>query len=109
MKIRRNDTVKIIAGKDRGSVGKVLSVVKDGQRVVVEGLNLVKRHTRANATNRTGGIIEKPAPIHVSNVALVTPDGNPTRVGYRFEATDAADGGKPRKVRYSRKFDRVLD
>lgn len=106
MRIRKNDMVKVIAGKDRGKTGKVLSVIEGGKRVVVEGINIVKRHSRPDAQNRTGGIVEKPAPLAISNVMLLAPqDQQPTRVSYRFEEAD----GTRRKVRYSRKLDRVLD
>jgi large subunit ribosomal protein L24 len=88
MKIRKNDEVIVIGGKDRGKTGKVLKVDPASQRVWVEGLNLVKRHQRpeqvrgAQRSEQVGGVIEKPGPIHVSNVALVDPkDGKPTRVG----------------------------
>lgn len=113
LKIRKGDTVEVIAGKDRGKRGTVDSVDRERQRVVVEGVNVVKRHTKArppattsSSANRpqpTGGVIEKPAAIHVSNVALVSPaSGKPTRVGYRV-----ADDG--RKVRVSRRDDVDLD
>ena len=113
LKIRKGDTVVVLAGKDKGKRGIVERVDRDAQRVVVEGVAVVKRHTKvrppANAAqaNRQqqpqGGVIEKPAPIHVSNVALVSSaSGKPTRVGYRL--TD--DG---RKVRVSRRDDVDLD
>ncbi|MCW2960440.1 MAG: rplX [Thermoleophilia bacterium] len=114
LKIRTGDTVEVLAGKDRGKRGTVNSVDRNTQRVVVEGVNIVKRHTKArppattaSAANRqqqpSGGVIEKPAAIHVSNVALVSPaSGKPTRVGYRV-----ADDG--RKVRVSRRDDVDLD
>jgi large subunit ribosomal protein L24 len=113
LKIRKGDTVVVITGKDRGKRGIVERVDRETQRVVVEGVAVVKRHTKvrppANAAqaNRQqqpqGGVIEKPAAIHVSNVALVSPaSGKPTRVGYRL-----ADDG--RKVRVSRRDDVDLD
>ena len=77
--IRKNDTVKVIAGKDKGAVGKVLQVLRKRQRVVVEGINIVKKHLKPNSARKEapeGGIIERPAPIHVSNVALVCPSCN---------------------------------
>lgn len=81
MKIRTGDKVIIIAGNDRGETGKVTWVAPDSQRVIVEGIRRVKRHMKHRAGVMTpGGIIEKSAPIHVSNVALVDKDGNPTRV-----------------------------
>lgn len=82
--VRRGDTVLVITGKDRGKKGKVLRAIPDRWRVIVEGVNLVKRHQRPTRQVMQGGIIEKEAPIHVSNVMLVCPRcGSPTRVGRR--------------------------
>jgi len=82
MKIRRFDQVQVIAGEDKGKKGKVLKVFPDTQRVIVEGVNFVKRHSRARP-GRQAGIVEREGPIHVSNVMLIDPaDGRPTRVGY---------------------------
>jgi large subunit ribosomal protein L24 len=69
--VRRNDQVEVIAGKDKGRVGKVLRVIRDSDRVVVEKINVVKRHTKPSMANQQGGILEKEAPIHVSNVMLI--------------------------------------
>ena len=88
LKIRRDDTVVVIGGKDRGKTGKVLRVDPKKQRVYVEGLNMIKRHQRPSALNPNAeaGVIEREAPIHVSNVALVDPkDNKPTRVGIKRE------------------------
>ncbi len=85
-RITKGDEVVIITGKDRGKTGKVLEVHPAQERVVVEGLNLVKRHTRPRPPNEPGGVIEKPAPIHWSNVALIDPKQNlPTRVRFVTE------------------------
>jgi large subunit ribosomal protein L24 len=88
MKVRTGDQVKVITGKDRGKTGRVLRVDPKRERVYIEGMNMVKRHTRARAVPDTrgetvgGGVIEREGPIHVSNVMLVDPkDGKPTRVG----------------------------
>jgi len=70
-RIRKNDKVKIIAGKDKGKIGKVLKVVRKKRRVLVENINIMKHHTRPNAQNRQGGIIEREAPVHWSNVMLM--------------------------------------
>jgi large subunit ribosomal protein L24 len=86
MKIRKDDEVIVIAGKDRGKTGKVLRVDRKAERVFVEGLNMIKRHQRPNPANPNAqvGVIEREAPIHVSNVAIVDPkDNKPTRVGTR--------------------------
>jgi large subunit ribosomal protein L24 len=88
MKVKKDDTVLVIAGKDKGAKGKVLKVYPDRDRVLVEGVNAIKKHT-AISTNqrgaRSGGIVTQEAPIHISNVMVVDSDGNPTRVGYRVD------------------------
>lgn len=100
-RIRKGDTVRVIAGKERGKEGKVIGFTHDGQRVLVEKLNIVKRHTRPTQTNQMGGIIEKEAGIHISNVMPLTPSGQPTRV--QFVDRDG------KKVRFSKKHDEILD
>src|SRR6478752_6480765 len=88
MKVKKGDTVLVIAGKDKGSRGKVLSAIPREDKVVVEGVNRVKKHTRIRTTQRgskTGGIVTQEASVHVSNVMVVDPDGAPTRVGYRVD------------------------
>jgi len=109
--IRKGDHVKVIAGKDRGVEGKVLQVLTDRDRVIVEGVNLVKRHRRATQAGEEAGIITAEAPIHVSNVALlVEVDGEKatTRVGHRREAVtktrpDGSSYPAERSVRIARK------
>jgi large subunit ribosomal protein L24 len=88
MRVRTDDEVVVISGKDRGKTGRVIDVDPARQRVFIEGLNIVKRHQRPTpGTNQPGGVIEKPGPIHISNVALVDPkDGKPTRT--RVEERD---------------------
>ena len=82
MKIRKNDTVMVVAGNDRGKTGKILKVFPQLNRVIVEGINMRKRHTKANQKNPQGGITEKEAPIHASNVMILDPKSNePTRIG----------------------------
>ena len=89
LKIRSGDHVKVIGGKDRGKTGRVLRVEPRTNRLYVEGLNMVKRHTKphqvagAHTEQRLGGVIEREGPIHVSNVMLLDPKGNPTRVAIR--------------------------
>ena len=92
-KLKRNDLVVVIAGKDRGRQGKILRVYPTRSRVIVERVNLIKRHTRPNPSkNIAGGISEKEAPIHISNVMLVDPDrGTRTRIGRRRDADGAAE------------------
>ena len=101
-KIKKGDRVVLLAGKDKGKQGSVLRVLPKEERVVVEGLNMVQRHTRPTQTDPQGGIKHKEAPLHVSNVALVDPkSGGPTKVGFRME------GGK--KVRFAKKSGEVIN
>jgi large subunit ribosomal protein L24 len=102
--IRKNDTVLVRVGKDRGKRGRVLRVVADENRLVVEGVNMIKRHTRPNPQkNIKGGIVEREAPIHASNVMIVDPDTNEaSRIGIQ----SLPDG---RRVRISRKSGTVVD
>jgi len=101
--VRKGDTVVVIAGKDKGKRGKVIRVIPAEQRVVVEGVNKVKRHMRPNPQLQQGGIIEKEAPLHSSNVMLVcTKCDRPTRIGRRINA----DGVK---VRVCKKCGEVID
>ena len=102
--VRRNDTVIVIAGKDRGKRGRVLKLLPERNRVVVEGVNLIKRHTRPNPSrNIKGGVVEREASLHASNLQLVCPEcGAQTRVGRRL----LGDG---RKVRICLKCEGVVD
>jgi large subunit ribosomal protein L24 len=99
MHVAKDDTVVVLAGKNRGKMGRVLRVIRKQNRVIVEHVNVVKRHTRPNpAKGVQGGIVEKEAPIHISNVMLVDPSsGKPTRVGHKW----LADGKKVRIARRS--------
>jgi large subunit ribosomal protein L24 len=108
LKIRRDDTVRIIAGKDRGKTGRVLRVDPEKQKVFVEGANIIKRHLKPRTLRDTqraqemGGIVEMEGPIHVSNVMLIDPDsGDPTRIAIRRE------GGK--RVRVAKKSGKEID
>jgi len=95
--IKKGDTVRVIAGDNKGSEGKVLEIRKDKDRAIVEGVNLVKKHTKPNAAHPQGGIIEQEAPIHISNLQLIDPkSGQPTRIGRRQN-----DQGK--LVRYAKR------
>ena len=101
-RIRKGDRVVCISGKDKGKSGIVMEVHPREQRVLVEGLNIVKRHTKPRPPNEPGGVIEKPAPIHLSNVALIDPkDNRPTRV--RIEVKDGE------RVRVAVRSGEVLD
>ena len=107
MNIRKGDTVKVIAGKDKGAQGKVIRVLREEQRLIVEGVNRVSRHTKAVSQGGTGGIVTAEAPIHVSNVMLVEGD-TVTRVGFRRDEVtkrrpDGSTYSAERSVRVSRK------
>ncbi len=102
LKIKKGDTVIVIAGRDKGKKGEVLKVMPKENRAIVKGVNMVKRHQKPTA-NSAGGIITKEAPIHISNLAHVDPkDGKPTRVGFKI-----LDDG--RKVRYAKRSGEVID
>lgn len=101
-KVRKGDRVVVLAGKDKGKTGEVLQSLPKENRVVVRGVNMIKRHQRGTAAQQ-GGIIEKEAPLHVSNVAHIDPkDDQPTRVGFKV----LEDG---RKVRYAKRSGEVID
>ena len=102
LKIRKGDRVKVIAGRSKGKVGDVLRVLPAEQRVVVSGVSVIKRHTKPSRTD-SGGIIEREAAIHVSNVALLDPKSDkPTKIGFKF----LEDG---RKVRFARASGETID
>ncbi len=106
IRIKKNDTVKVIAGRDKGKTGRVLEVIAETGRVLVEHCGMAKRHTRPNPAKQIkGGIAERESPIHVSNVMLLTPGGIPTRIGTKVEV----QGNKTRRVRIARKGGEVLD
>ena len=101
-RVRKNDNVVVLSGRERGKQGKILRVLRKDARVLVQGVNMVKRHTRPSQTT-PGGILEKEAPIHVSNVALLDPKlGKPTRVGTKTLKDD-------RKVRFAKRSGEVID
>lgn len=104
MKIKRDDKVVVIAGKDKGKEGKVLLVDRKNNKVTVEGVNQVKKHQKPNAVNHSGGIITKEAPIDASNVMYLH-NGKPSRLGYKIEEID----GKKIKKRIIKKTGEVID
>ena len=104
LKVKKGDTVLIIAGKDKGARGKVIQAYPDANRVLVEGVNRIKKHTKVSTTQRgakTGGIVTQEAPIHISNVQVVDGDNKPTRVGKRVDS-------EGRNVRVSRRTGKDL-
>ena len=100
LKIKTGDTVRVIAGDHKGSEGKVLTVLIDKNKAIVEGVNMIKKHMKPNAQNPQGGIVEKEAALQISNLSLINSKGEATRVGYRTE-----DG---KKVRYAKKSNEVI-
>ena len=107
IRIKKNDMVRVIAGRDKGKTGRVLEVDRNTGRILVEGVMMVKRHTRPNPSRQVkGGIAEKPMPIHVSKVMMLNSAGEPTRIGYKLES---AGGDKVRRVRVARKGGDTLD
>ena len=100
MKIRKNMIVKVISGNNKGKEGKVLFVSTKKSKVLIEGVNLVKKHTKPSAQNPQGGIQEMEAPIQISNLTLLTSDGQATRIGYRMEGDQ--------KVRFAKKSNEVI-
>jgi large subunit ribosomal protein L24 len=102
LNIQRNDRVEVIAGSDRGKQGRVLRVIPEANKVLVEHVRIVKKNVRPNPQkNIKGGIAEQEAPLHVSNVMLVCPNCGPTRVGHKFEGD--------KKVRVCRKCDQIIE
>ena len=100
MKLKQGDNVKVIAGDQKGSTGKIIKIYKIKNTALVSGVNTVKKHTKPNNNNPKGGIFEKELPIHVSNLSLLTKDGKQTRIGYKIE-----DG---KKVRISSKTKEII-
>jgi large subunit ribosomal protein L24 len=101
MKILKNDTVLVITGNDRGKTGKVLKVFPKKNRIIIEGINIRKRHTKPSQKNPQGGILEKEAPIHVSNVMILDPKTNePTRLGSQVILDEKT--GKKKRARISK-------
>ncbi len=107
MKIRKNDNIIVIAGNSKGSTGKVLKVFPKQNRVIIEGVNIRKRHTKPSQDNQNGGIIEKEAPIDVSNVMILDPKSNePTKIGSKIIIDDKTS--KKKIVRVSKKSGEML-
>ena len=100
LKIKSGDTVRVITGDHKGSEGKILKVLIDKNKVIVEGVNMVKKHMKPDAQNPQGGIVEKEAPIQISNLSLLTSKGETTRVGFKMDGDN--------KVRFSKKSNEVI-
>ena len=105
-RLKKDDTVKVIAGRDKGKTGRVLHVDREAGKVLVEGVSMVKRHTRPNPSRQIkGGIAERESPIAISNLMILTSGGVATRIGYRMETTGTA----ARRVRIAKKGGEILD
>jgi|TARA_B100001063_G_C16308048_1_gene331578 large subunit ribosomal protein L24 len=100
LKIKTGDTVRVIAGDHKGSEGKIIKVLLEKNKVIVEGVNMVKKHMKPSAQSPQGGIVEKEASIQISNLSLLTSKGETTRVGYKME--------EGKKVRFSKKSNEVI-
>jgi large subunit ribosomal protein L24 len=99
--IKKGDIVKVIAGDSKGQEGKVLRIIVEKNKAIVEGINMVSKHTKPNAKNSKGGIVKKESPIHVSNLMVIDNSGKPVRIGRKSDA-------KGNKVRYSKKSGEVI-
>jgi len=100
IKLKSGDTVKVVAGENKGQQGVIKKVLREKNKAVVEGVNMVSKHQKPSASNPQGGIVEMEAPLHISNLTLLDKDGNPTKVGYRTE-----DG---KKVRFAKSNKEVI-
>jgi len=112
VKLKRDDTVQVIAGKEVGRTGKILKIDREKNRVIVEGLNMQTKHQKSNRANQTGGITRSEAPLHLSNVMYLH-KGKPTRLGFKVEETvKTVDGKEKRTVtkrRYAKSTGEVID
>lgn len=109
MHVKTGDEVLVITGKDKGKRGKITRAVPSNNRVVIENLNIMKRHMKARGPGKPGGIIEMEAPIHVSNVMLICPNcGRASRTGHRF-LEELNNKGRPRKVRFCKACDAAIE
>ncbi|MCC6590798.1 MAG: 50S ribosomal protein L24 [Bryobacterales bacterium] len=107
IRLKKGDIVKVMVGRDKGKQGRILEVDRDRGKVLVEGCMMIKRHTRPNPARQIkGGVAERESFIHVSNVMVVTSNGEPSRIGYRVEELG---GGVVRRVRIARKTGEILD
>lgn len=106
-RLKKNDTVKVISGNAKGTVGKVLFIDRNKGRVIVEGVNIVHRHTKPNQKNQQGGIVRREAPINITNVQLMCPKSSlPTRIG--MEVVKDEVSGKSKRMRKSKKSGEIL-
>jgi large subunit ribosomal protein L24 len=106
IRLKKNDKVKVISGNHKGKEGKILKIYPEKKRVIVEGVNIIKRHTRPNQKNPQGGITQKESPIHISNIMLIDPKSNePSRIGMQIIE---GEGSKKKRMRYGKKSGEIL-
>ena len=108
VKLKRGDTVQVVAGKEVGRTGRILLIDREKGKVVVEGLNMQTKHQKPNRANQTGGITRREAPLHISNVMYLHKD-KPTRIGYKLEATEVGGKTKVVKKRYAKTTGELID
>jgi|SRR3989442_16055 len=105
-RLKKNDRVRVMFGNHRGKEGKILKIFRDKQKVIVEGVNIIKKHQRPTQKNPQGGITQKEAPIHMSNVMLIDPKSNePTRIGMQIIEDEA---GNKKRMRYAKKSGEII-
>jgi large subunit ribosomal protein L24 len=106
IRLKKNDKVKVVSGNHKGKEGKILKIFREKNRVIVEGVNIIKRHTKPNQKNPQGGITQKESPIHVSNVMLIDPKSNePSRIGMQIIQ---GEDGKKKRMRYGKKSGEII-
>lgn len=106
IRLKKNDRVRVISGNHKGKEGKILKVYREKMRIIVEGVNIIKRHTRPNQKNPQGGISQKEAPIHISNVMLIDPKSNDiSRIGMQIIV---GEDGKKKRMRYGKKSGEII-
>ena len=107
IRLKKNDRVKVISGNHKGKEGKILKIFPDKNAVIVEGVNIIKKHTRPNQKNPQGGITQKEAPINLSNVMLIDPKANePTRIG--IQIIEGGEDGRKKRMRYAKKSGEII-
>lgn len=106
IRLKKNDRVRVISGNHRGKEGKILKIFRAQQRVIIEGVNIIKKHQRPTQKNPQGGITQKEAPIHISNVMLIDPKSNePTRIGMQIIEDEE---GRKKRMRYAKKSGEII-
>lgn len=106
IRLKKNDRVRVISGNHKGKEGKILKIFREKNSIIVEGVNIIKRHTKPNQKNPQGGITQKEAPVHISNVMLIDPKANePTRIGMQVITEES---GNKKRMRYGKKSGEII-